>query len=164
LYKLLMKWKDPVAQRWDCALIYKRQAVRTDLLSTIDRQWTDEEDELLRQLWPETDKFSIHQALPTKSGASIKARAGDLGIRRAEHLWHPSKGCIMNQALCYDDWVSACAALEVDITGDEGKAVLEQLNYLARTTSMQERAGFWWVLPITEMNDLNGDLTRCVSG
>ncbi len=161
LYKLLMKWKEPVAQRWDCALIYKRQAVRTDLLSAIDRQWTAEEDQLIRELWPEVDKFTIYKAIPTKSGASIKSRAGDLGVRRSEQLWHPSKGCIMNQALCYDDWVSACTALEADITGDEGLTVLEQLNYLARTTSMQDRAAFWWVLPIAEMNDLTGDLTRC---
>jgi DNA invertase Pin-like site-specific DNA recombinase len=160
LYKLLLKWKDPVAERWDCALIYKRQAVRTNLLSTIDRQWTDEEDRLIRELWPEADKFDIYKAIPTKSGASIKARAGDLGVRRAEHLWHPSKGCIMNQALCYNDWVSACAALEEDITREEGRTVLEQLNYLARTTSRKARAAFWWVLPVAEMNDLNGDLTR----
>ncbi len=161
LYKLLLKWKDPVAQRWDCALIYKRQAVRTNLLSAIDRQWAEAEDQSIRELWPAADKFDIYRAIPTKSGASIKARAGDLGVRRAGHLWHPSKGCIMNQALCYDDWVKACASLEADITSEEGMEVLKQLNYLARTTGAKERAAFWWVLPVMEMNDLNGDLTRC---
>jgi len=152
VYKLLLKWKEPVAERWDCALIYKRQAVRTDKLG--EQEWTDAEDELLRSLWPETAKMEIYRALPAKSGVAITARANSLGVHRA--LQPPTA---LYRALCYDDWIKSCTALEVSPESDEGKQIVEQLNYLAKTTDIQERAAVWWILPVVQMNRLDGDIT-----
>lgn len=152
MYKLLLKWKDPVAQRWDCALVYKRQAVRTQHLS--EQEWTEGEDQILRKLWPAAEKLEIYRSLSTKSGVAITARAFTLGVRRPKGQ-PPSS---IYQALCYGDWMASCAALGVDIASEEGKQVLETLNYYAKTTSRKVRAAIWWILPVVQMNDLNGDL------
>jgi DNA invertase Pin-like site-specific DNA recombinase len=154
MYKLILKWKDPVAQRWDCALIYKRQAVRTHRLG--EQEWTEQEDRLVRELWPAADKMDIYKALPMKSGLAITARASGLGVHRPRNM--PSS--LLYRALCYDDWAKSCGALDVDIDSQEGKQVLEMLNYYAQTTSIKERAAFWWILPVVQMNDLDGDLSN----
>lgn len=100
LYKLLLKWKDPVAQRWDCAIIFKRQAVRSKLLNI--SRWNANEDDLLRQLWPAADKLTLCQTLPTKTGTALKTRAAELGVRRNDDL--QIRRTPIHRALCYDDW------------------------------------------------------------
>lgn len=155
LYKILVKWKDPVAQRWDCALLYKRNAVRSKQLS--EQKWTEEENQLLRELWPAADKMDIYKALPTKSGSAILSRAKVLGIHR--NFRYPTKCSDLHRALCYNDWKNTCAELEVDYESEEGQQVLKTLNYYAHTTEKKHLA-FWWMLPVMQMNDLDGDLTR----
>lgn len=154
LYRLLLKWKDPVAERWDCALIYRRQAVRTERLG--EQEWSREEDERLGELWGTADKLDIYKALPTKSGWTIKTRASFLGVRRDEVWRH--RPTILHRALCYADWSSACRAIEVELESDEGRKVLEMLNYYARTTPTKQRAALWWILPVVEMNNLDSSL------
>jgi hypothetical protein len=98
--------------------------------------------------------MEIYRSLPTKSGVAITARANSLGVHRA---LQPSTA--LYRALCYDDWAKSCAALEVSLESAEGKQILEQLNYLAKTTDIQERAAVWWILPVVQMNNLDGDIT-----
>ncbi|MDQ2902080.1 MAG: recombinase family protein [Chloroflexota bacterium] len=153
IYKLLLKWKDPIAQRWDCALLYKRQAVRTHRLS--EQDWTEAEDQLIRELWPVAPKLALHKALPTKSALTFTARASTLGVHRPKN----KQVSPIHRALCYDDWIKSCAALGVDSASDEGNKVLDTLNYYAQTTGIQERMAVWWMLPVVQMNDLDGDLS-----
>lgn len=143
-------------QRWNCALIFKRNAVRSSALNRQD--WTEEEDNLLREIYPAGKKLDIFQALPTKSGWAVRARASGLGVQRDTSL--PVDRSALNPGLCCNDWASSCAALKADIAGDEGQKVLKMLNYYART-SEKKRAAFWWVLPVAEMNALDGDLSWC---
>jgi hypothetical protein len=144
MYKLHLKWSEPVASRWDDALIYKRQAVRTDKLC--EQEWTSEEDQLIRELWPNTDKLEICKAIPTKAGATINARAFGLGVRR-NASWR-GKPSPLHRALCYNDWAKSCEALNRDITTEEGAQLLKTLNYYAKTTGIKQRAAIWWVLPV----------------
>lgn len=156
MYKLLMKWKDPVAQHWDNALIFKRQSVRTKLVG--QPEWTDEEEELLRQLWPAADKWDLHKAFPLKTGNYIKARATSLGLKRNQRM--PEKISPMQYSLCYEDWIQSCAALNAEPDSEEGRKVLKMLNYYARTTENRGKdkegalLAFWWILPVVEMNGL----------
>ncbi|HEU5379285.1 MAG TPA: recombinase family protein [Ktedonobacteraceae bacterium] len=156
MYKLHLKWKDPVASHWDAALVYKRQAVRTDKLSK--QEWTEEEDQLIRELWPDTDKLEICKAIPTKAGATIGARAFNLGVPR-NNVWR-GRPSLIHRALCYDDWAKSCAALNIDITTEEGEKLLERLNYYAKKTGTKQRAAIWWVLPVVQMNDFDRDLSN----
>ena len=151
IYKLLLKWKDPVAQRWDCALIYKRQAIRTNQLS--EQEWMASEDQLLRELWSSAPKVEIMKALPAKSNLAITARASILKVHRPKNM----RGCPIYRALCYDDWVRSCVALNIDRDSEEGNRVLEALNYYAQTTDIKERIAIWWILPVVQMNNLDGD-------
>jgi hypothetical protein len=155
MYKLHLKWKEPVASRWDAALIYKRQAVRTNKLG--EQEWTSEEDQLIRELWPVADKMEICKMIPTKAGATIGARAFILGVER-DDSWR-GKRSLMHRSLCYDDWAKSCAALNIDITTDEGMQLLETLNYYAKTTGTKQRAAIWWVLPVVQMNYIDDDLS-----
>lgn len=154
MYKLLLKWKDPVAKRWDCAIIFKRHAVRSRLLNV--SQWTTEEDDILRKLWPATDMLTIRRALPTKTGTALKARAAEFRVQRNGNF-HIIRRRTIHRALCYNDWTATCASLEVNAASEEGMKVLEMLNYYARITEQEGTSvGVWWVLPVVDMNGSDG--------
>ena len=126
----------PVAQPWDCALIFKRNAVRSQKLS--EQDWTEAEKQLLRELWPAANKLDIHKAFSTKSGVAVLARAKVLGIWH--NIQYPAKRSDIHRALCYNDWAGACTTLEVDPDSEEGQQVLRMLNYYARTTAKKQMA------------------------
>ncbi len=153
LYRLRLKWKDPVAQRWDCALIFRRNALRSVLKGD---DWSEADDALLHSLYPTADKLALFQAFPMKSGEAIKQRAGDLKVKRARE--HPASFSIIHRSLCYADWVKACEAMNIDQTSSEGHQVLGKLNYYARTTE-KKGAAFWWLLPVMEMSDFEQSLS-----
>ncbi|MBV9228173.1 MAG: hypothetical protein JOZ18_02580, partial [Chloroflexi bacterium] len=153
LYRLRLKWKDSVAQRWDSALIFRRNAIRSVLKGD---DWSAEEDELLRTLYPTTDKLELHIQFPMKSGMAMKTRASELKVKR-EIDGHQSR-CIIHRSLCYTDWIKACEAMDVDHTSSEGYAVLDQLNYYAHTTE-RKGAAFWWLLPIEVMYNFDEGLS-----
>ncbi|GHO65521.1 hypothetical protein KSC_044130 [Ktedonobacter sp. SOSP1-52] len=159
LYKLLLKWKDPVANRWDCAILFKRQAIRSKLLNV--SQWTPAEDDILRQLWPDTNGFVISQQLPTKTSHAMKVRALQLGVHRSENF--QKRRSPLHRALCYSDWTGACAALETDPETEEGMKILEMLSYYAHTTGKETPLSCWWVLPVVDMNGPDEDWTRPLS-
>lgn len=153
LYRLRLKWKDPVAQRWDPALIFRRNAIRSVLKGD---DWSEADDELLHTLYPTAGKLSLFQAFPMKSGEAIKQRAAELKVKRARE--HPATYSIIHRSLCYADWVKACEAMNVDQTSSEGRQVLDTLNYYARMTE-KKGAAFWWLLPVMEMSDFERSLS-----
>ncbi|HJT55279.1 MAG TPA: recombinase family protein [Ktedonobacteraceae bacterium] len=153
LYRLRLKWKDPVAQRWDCALIFRRNALRSMLKGD---DWSDADDALLHTLYPTADKLALFEAFPMKSGEAIKQRAAELKVKRVRE--HPASYSIIHRSLCYADWIQACLAMNVDQTSSEGRQVLGTLNYYARTTE-KKGVAFWWLLPVMEMSDFERSLS-----
>jgi hypothetical protein len=153
LYRLRLKWKDPVAQRWDCALIFRRNALRSVLKGD---DWSEADDALLHVLYPTADKVALLQAFPMKTGEAIKQRAAELKVKRARE--HPTTYAIIHRSLCYADWIKACEAMHIDQQSHEGRQVLAKLNYLARTTE-KKGAAFWWLLPVMEMSDFERSLS-----
>jgi hypothetical protein len=79
-------------------------------------------------------------------------RATELGVRRSDDFQiHRSP---LYRAFCFNDWMGACAALNANPESEEGRKVLEMLGYHARITEEQGLPiGFWWILPVVEMND-----------
>lgn len=153
LYSLRLKWKDPVAQPWDCALIFRRNSLRSVLKGD---DWSEEELQQLRVMYPTADKLDLHKAFPMKSGEAIKQKAAELQIKRAER--RPATNCIIFRSLCYTDWVKSCEILGVAHESEEGRSILKQLNYFAKTTE-KKSAAFWWLLPVIEMANFEHTLS-----
>lgn len=149
MYSLRLKWKDPVTPRWDCALIFRRNSLRSVLKGD---DWSEEELALLKEIYPTGDKLDLHKAFPMKSCEAIKQKSSELQIKRA--LERPTTYSIIHRSLCYADWVHTCNALHVEHTSEEGRVVLRQLNHFARTTEKRS-AAFWWLLPVVEMTDFD---------
>lgn len=156
MYTLVLKWKDPVASRWDSGLICKRYAVRSGQLSK--QEWTDDEDWIVRRMWAHADRFELARALPTKTRTTIRVRASELGIGRRRELYIPRPAINLHTSLCYEDWTATCAALNVDHESEEGLQVLEMLNYYSAQNS-KTVASFWWVLPVAEISFSSGDMS-----
>ncbi len=55
-----------------------------------DKRWTDEEDKLLKMLWPSSSKEAIQGALPNRTWKSIGCRARYLKLRRERGHPQPS--------------------------------------------------------------------------
>lgn len=157
LYRVRLKWKDPVALRPDCALIYKCVAIKGTLSNN---GWTEEEDAIMRQLYFRGDRMELSKALPNKTYKSMKGRAYELGIKRDTYM--RTNTSIMDDGLCFDDWRKACEFLEADIDSDEGVKILDMLNYYAQITA-RKCLSFWWMLPVVDINGFDGDLTGLVS-
>lgn len=153
LYRLRLKWKDPVAQHWDGALIYKCVAIKGTLSNN---GWTKEEEAILRQLYVRGDRMELSKALPNKSYKSMKGRAVYLGVKRDTHM--RTNTSIMDDGLCFDDWRKACEVLEAGIESEEGAKILDMLNYYAQTTP-RKHLSFWWLLPVVDINGFDGDLS-----
>jgi hypothetical protein len=153
LYSLRLKWKDPVAQPWDGALIFRRNAIKSDLKRD---DWSEAEIQLLREMYPTANKFDLHKAFPMRSGTGLKSKAKVLRIFRA--MPKPKTYSTIYRSLCYADWVNACSVLGVDHETEEGETILQQLNYFAKTTESRS-ATFWWLLPVMELTDFDETLT-----
>ena len=153
VYSLRLKWKDPVAQPWDCALLFRRSAIRSVLKG---EPWTDEELALLRQLYPTTDKLTLHKAFPMKSGENMKQRAAEHGIRRL--IDGRSCRSIIHRSMCYADWANTAKALNIEPESEEGYKLLKQLNHYAITTE-HKGLSFWWLLPVMEMSNVEESLS-----
>jgi DNA invertase Pin-like site-specific DNA recombinase len=89
---LTIRWRAPFAQT-DMLYLYRKEAGR--------QQWSEADEQVLRDLYPEADRLAILQALPTRSWQSITAWANDLGIKRYTLL---NTSGIHDTRLCYADW------------------------------------------------------------
>ncbi len=154
LFRLRLKWKDPVAPQWDGALLFRHNALRGSLIGD---EWTPDEERILRDQYPTAPKLELLKALPLKSGNCIKSHAAAFGLKRTRQ-----SNCIVSRALCYQDWAQACQALGADIDGSEGRVILEQLNYYMQTTD-KEGLALWWLLPVMDLSNLEPILSRCIS-
>lgn len=147
VYSLRLKWKDPVAQPWDCALIFRRNALRSNSKA---KEWSEEEIQHLGEIYPTTNGLDLSIAFPMKSGGAIRQKASDLKVKRDASI--PRTYSTLSRSLCYADWVNTCTALHVARESEEGNAILKQLNYLAQTTESKGMI-FWWLLPLVEMSN-----------
>jgi DNA invertase Pin-like site-specific DNA recombinase len=78
LYTLYITWIEPMAARDDVALLWRSDPTKNGTTTT----WTQEEDEAVRTLYPDSPQIELMQAIPNKSPAQIKKRASELHVRR----------------------------------------------------------------------------------
>src|SRR5260370_38384947 len=108
LYSMRLKWKDPVAQPWDCALIFRRNALRSAF--KVD-ECNEEGIQRLRAIYPTTNGLDLQLAFPTKSAPAIRQKASELQIKRSADV--PKTYSMISRSVCYVHWLNASNALNV---------------------------------------------------
>jgi len=76
----------------DGLYLYRKEAGR--------QPWSEEDEHVLRDLYPQADRLAILQALPTRSWQSIIAWANDMGLKRYTQL---NTSGIHDILLCWKD-------------------------------------------------------------
>jgi hypothetical protein len=73
--RLTVLWRGPLANRPDVCLIWRQRGKRSE-------EWKPEEDEYIKANYPDGDKLSMLEALPSRSWNIIYQRALTLGVHR----------------------------------------------------------------------------------
>ncbi len=135
VYTVCLKWIQPVSIRPDIALVYRGSSLQSD--------WSPEEEAWIRANYPTGDKLEILQHFPERTWGVIKKRATDLGLKRSVPRY---RGALLHIDLAYNDWIKTCEYSEIDYSSEEGLQVLDQLNHYANEVGRKE-AAFHWLLP-----------------
>ncbi len=75
-------WRGPLANRPDICLIWRQRGKRSE-------DWTTEEDEYIRANYAEGDKWTMLEALPSRTWNMIFQRALALGVNRLVNTLNP---------------------------------------------------------------------------
>lgn len=73
--RLTVLWRGPLANRPDVCLIWRQRGRRSE-------EWRTEEDEYIKANYPDGDKWTMLEALPSRSWNMIYQRALALGVHR----------------------------------------------------------------------------------
>ncbi len=80
--RLTIVWRGPLANRPDVCLIWRQHGARNNT-------WTAEEDAVVTEHYPKTDKWTILEALPNRSWNMVYQRALTLGLHRSAYIQDP---------------------------------------------------------------------------
>jgi DNA invertase Pin-like site-specific DNA recombinase len=80
--RLTIVWRGPLANRPDVCLIWRQHGTRNNT-------WTPEEDAIVTEHYPKTDKWTILEALPNRSWKMVYERALTLGLHRSAFIQDP---------------------------------------------------------------------------
>lgn len=75
---------------WKAGLGQKVVINRPPAKGSRDKHWTEEEDKILKMLWPSSSREAVQGALPNRSWKSITCHAHFLKLRRERHSPQPS--------------------------------------------------------------------------
>jgi hypothetical protein len=80
--RLTVLWRGPLANRPDVCLIWRQRGRRSE-------DWRPEEDEYIKANYPDGDKMTMLEALPSRSWNMIYQRALALGVHRQVNTLKP---------------------------------------------------------------------------
>lgn len=80
-----------------------------------------EEEAILHQLYVTGDRMGCSKALPNELYKSMKGRAAYLGAKRDMQM--QTNTSIMDDGLCFDDWLKAYEILEADTDSKEEEKI-----------------------------------------
>ena len=80
--RLTVYWRGPLANRPDVCYIWRQRGKRSE-------DWRTEEDEYIKAHYPEGDKLTMLEALPSRSWNMIYQRALTLGVHRLVNTSNP---------------------------------------------------------------------------
>ncbi|HLZ59474.1 MAG TPA: recombinase family protein [Ktedonosporobacter sp.] len=138
IFKLYIEWGNGIALHPDMALIWR------GLASNFVPAWTNEQDELLRAMYPEHSQLDLLKAFPRKSFSSIYTRAYELGIPRNVPRSGPNSGNRYHHSITYND----LEAISNLVESAEEKERFGQI--IADLASKTLRGNFteYWLLPL----------------
>jgi hypothetical protein len=136
LFLLHVTWQTGIAVCPDVALIWRGMTPTNP-----DTDWTPEEDEIMRALYPRTLQVELMRALPQRAWNQILGRAHLLGLhRRAASQGIPRPLNVYHHTVRYDD-LEAAASLTDDPVHQE--FLHEQVDALARQTTRGTLSAYW---------------------
>lgn len=104
--------------------------------------WSEEEEEVLRQLYPSSLQIELLQAIPDKTAAQIKKRASQLEVKR--YYWHIDQTNRFHWTICYTDLQAAATFTS---TTEEQAFLWQEINTMAQNTQRGQLAASWF-LPV----------------
>jgi hypothetical protein len=134
LFHLYIVWLDGIATRPDVALIWRGIAIK-DLDG-----WSEEEDALLRLLYPKASQLEIMRSLPMRTWCRIYGRAPELGVSRDTACFGRKKVNEYYHTMSYAD---LDAAMQYAENGEDKAYVCDVLNKLAENTAKGEMNAYW---------------------
>jgi hypothetical protein len=137
--RLTIDWLDTICPRLDIAYIWKSGANRTGA-------FTEEEDNIIRQLYYDAPKMEILKRMPKRSWVSIRGEAERLKVNRKPGLPLPGRNRALCEAASYSD---VCPQLDdVCLFGDYG-TTRRYINTANQHTLRQDNALYpIWLLPL----------------
>ena len=155
--RLTIDWLDAICPRLDIAYIWKAHSSRMGV-------FTEEEDTIIRQYYPDAPKIEILKLLPTRSWGSIRQEGSVLEVKRKRGILVASD--ITSQRGCYRDF---CPESDDRYLFGDYATTLRCINTADATTSRLENPLYAiWLLPtsIEELaNVIQGNLkeTACAA-
>jgi hypothetical protein len=134
LFLLHVTWQTGIAVCPDIALVWRGMSPNTG------DDWTPEEDDIMRSLYPKGAQVELMQALPQRGWNRILERAQMLGMRRAISHAGPHPFNVYHRTMRYDD-LEAAASLVDDPAQQE--FLREQIDALARQTVRGGLSAHW---------------------
>jgi hypothetical protein len=139
LLLLHVEWHNGIAVCPDVALIWRGKGAR------IGREWTVEEETLLREFYPSASQHRMMEALPRRAWQSVRERARTMNIHRSATTTKAQGGQIYHETMTFAD-LQAATALVGDAIQQE--RIREVTNELARNTGRGRLSAHWW-LPLS---------------
>jgi hypothetical protein len=152
LFLLQVTWQTGIAVCPDVALVWrgKGQAIAGD--------WTEEEDEIMRAMYPSNPQAEIMQALPRRSWHRINKQAVVLGLHRhiSHNGSHPFN--VYHSSMRYDDLQTVASLVDDPV---QQERLREIAHSLAKQTVSGGLSAHWW-LPLDSVSyagnpDYNGN-------
>ena len=147
LYTLRITWIRPLSSyRDDVALLWRSDPTRDNGKSS----WSEEEERMLKTLYPSSQQLEIMQAIPNKTPGQIKKRASELEIRR-DYVITNSQHTRYHWTVRYKD----LEEVSKFTSSEEEKAFLwGEINTMARA-SQRGKLSVSWFLPIDMISFAN---------
>ena len=139
LYTLHITWIQPMAAgREDVALLWRSDPTKSDATNI----WTEEEEEAIRQLYPEALQIELMDAIPHKTPGQIGLKARELKVRRDYRHIHNEVS--FYRTVAYQDLMIAAAFTE---TMAEKSLLWREINNMASNTRRGQLSVSWF-LPV----------------
>jgi hypothetical protein len=140
VFRLCITWENSIARCPDVALVWRGATRNTG------GKWSEEEDELIRILYPSVPQLDIMKALPRRAWNRILDRAQDLMVRRkldtSVNHHGPHAANVYHRTMSYNDLEAVALFVH---TEEEKNRAQKMLNELAKETLRGNLTAHWWL-------------------
>lgn len=146
VFRLYIIWENGIAVHPDVAIVWR------GVTPNNAEDWSAEEDELMRLLYPDKLQIEIMQALRGRAWNRIIERAQDLKLRRklstAVNFSGPHSVNVYHRTVSYGDLEAVARLVQTD---EEKNRIWQITNELAKQTLRGKLTAYWW-LPLNSVS------------